>query len=362
MDGSSDNKDNENKGHIMARKVSLKSLNPLQKAVIALLGIILVGVCVIALIIVFSSTAIVIVPIVAMVIVVLIVITSYQIAAESKKLPKIALDLSAIIIFSFIIGLAVIFMYSSVVVGSVPINYFVETAKGPLNMSIVIDREHTVTIPLKNAPPFDNRSTAINADVYHNDDIVIHQVKLSSTGSLLSHPQNFTNFKNSTLNENVTLQSYEMQADAHHNFQVKNITVPYTIDVFYSDNTANNLQIWSVPFSWSLVMEDVNIFSYFWVVLIGVMASRLMSLALEKAEGAKGSESPNGQIIIQLEIRDYIWIAFSFIIAILIFSSFSTQIQLTTNIVANISLAFGFGFGFDKVLEVAKRFQNIASP
>jgi hypothetical protein len=30
--------------------------------------------------------------------------------------------------------------------------------------------------------------------------------------------------------------------------------------------------------------------------------------------------------------------------------------------VANISLAFGFGFGFDKVLEVAKRFQNVASP
>ena len=154
-----------------------------------------------------------------------------------------------------------------------------------------------------------------------------------------------------------------MQADAHHNFQVKNITVPYTIDVFYSDNTASIPQMWSVPFSWSLVMEDVNIFSYFWLVLIGVMAIRLMALVLEKAEGTKKeSESTNGQVIIQLEIRDYIWIAFSFIIAILIFSSFSTQVQLTTNIVANISLAFGFGFGFDKVLEVAKRFQNIASP
>ncbi|HZB73750.1 MAG TPA: hypothetical protein VE378_03310 [Nitrososphaeraceae archaeon] len=82
---------------------------------------------------------------------------------------------------------------------------------------------------------------------------------------------------------------------------------------------------------------------------------------IRKIDGAKESEFSNGQIIIQLEIRDYIWIAFSFIIAILIFSSFSTQIQLTTNIVANISLAFGFGFGFDKVLEVAKRFQNIAS-
>ena len=82
-----------------------------------------------------------------------------------------------------------------------------------------------------------------------------------------------------------------MQTDAHHNFQVKNITVPYTIDVFYSDNTANILQIWSVPLSWSLVMEDVNIFSYFWVVLIGVMASRLMSLALEKLMELKKANS-----------------------------------------------------------------------
>jgi hypothetical protein len=42
-----------------------------------------------------------------------------------------------------------------------------------------------------------------------------------------------------------------------------------------------------------------------------------------------------------------------------IFSSRMQQVELTTNIMINISLAFGFGFGPDKVLEVAKRFQNI---
>jgi hypothetical protein len=45
--------------------------------------------------------------------------------------------------------------------------------------------------------------------------------------------------------------------------------------------------------------------------------------------------------------------------AVLIFASFRSQVDLTTNIIINISLAFGFGFSFDKVLEVAERFQKI---
>jgi len=56
MDNPPVNKDNNNKnnGHvIMTRKDFLKSLKPLQKAVIALIAIVLIGVSVIALIIVF---------------------------------------------------------------------------------------------------------------------------------------------------------------------------------------------------------------------------------------------------------------------------------------------------------------------
>jgi hypothetical protein len=302
-------------------------------------------------------------PVIAIVIVVFSVITIYKIAIVADKLPDIALDISAVIIFSIIIGMAAIFVYSSVIVGSVPINYFGETFSGPNNMSIVIDKERTVSIPLQNAAPFPPRDTIINATVYHNMNTTIQAVKLSSADSILSHPPNFRPIDKSNLTTNVQIENYTIQPNAHHNFQIKNATGQYTIEVLYSNNTVTTPQKWAVPFSLSTKTEDMSIFSYFWIVLIGVMASRLISLVLDKVEEKRDRGTlPLGstQEPIELDITDYVWIIFSFIIAILIFSSFNTQVQLTTTIVANISLAFGFGFGFDKVLEVAKRFQNIS--
>jgi hypothetical protein len=155
-----------------------------------------------------------------------------------------------------------------------------------------------------------------------------------------------------------------MEANANHNLEISNTTALFTIDVILSNGTGTIPQKWSVPFSWPIKTMNMSIFSYFWIVLIGVLVSRLLSLVLDKLEEIqKAPDKVRKQEIeskpIVLNIHDYIWITFSFIIAILIFSSFSTQVDLTTNIIINISLAFGFGFGFDKVLEVAKRFQNI---
>ena len=48
-------------------------------------------------------------------------------------------------------------------------------------------------------------------------------------------------------------------------------------------------------------------------------------------------------------------IAFSAVIALIIFAQFQQQVHLTGHIITNISLAFGFGFGFDKVLEAGQR-------
>lgn len=94
-------------------------------------------------------------------------------------------------------------------------------------------------------------------------------------------------------------------------------------------------------------MLDLDLVSYFWIVLIGVITSR--ALTLFKAQQGQ-------RAFVQLQIKDYIWIVFSFIIGILIFSSFKNQIDLTSDIIINISLAFGFGFGFEKVLEVGEDF------
>ncbi|MDQ3836167.1 MAG: hypothetical protein M3270_04445 [Thermoproteota archaeon] len=112
----------------------------------------------------------------------------------------------------------------------------------------------------------------------------------------------------------------------------------------------------------------MSIFSYFWIVLVGVIVSRVLSLVLDKLERIQTAQTDQDKVKLKgepiiLNNNDYVWIAFSFIIAILIFTSFTPQVQvnLTTSIITNISLAFAFGFGFDKVLEVAKRFQTIAT-
>jgi hypothetical protein len=52
---------------------------------------------------------------------------------------------------------------------------------------------------------------------------------------------------------------------------------------------------------------------------------------------------------------ELLWIPFSAVITLLIFSSFREQVKLTQDVIANTALAFGFGFGFDKVFETWKK-------
>jgi hypothetical protein len=305
-------------------------------------------------------------PIYAIVIAALIIAMAIIIIVYKKiigRLPDPKLATSTIIIFTLLMGLSAILTYISVIVETVPVNHFVEKVDGK-NMSIIIDREPTILIPLKTVTPFPPRSTVIQVGISHNVNNTIDTVKLSTTDSILSYPAKFK-FVNSTLMDVSRRDNYTMEAYANHNLEIGNTTNEYTIDVIYSNLTTNTPQKWSVPFGWSIKTMNMSIFSYFWIVLIGVLVSRLLSLVLDKLEKIQQTQDPvlknkiqSQQIV--LDINDYIWITFSFIIAILIFSSFNEQIELTTNIVFNISLAFGFGFGFDKVLEVAKRFQNIA--
>jgi hypothetical protein len=278
------------------------------------------------------------------------------------KLPQPKLDPTVIIMFTVIIGAAVIFTYISVIVESVPINYRVDKFDIQ-NMSMLIDREPTILIPLKNAAPFPPRFTDIQASIYHNVNTTIKAVKLSTNDSILSYPSNFT-FVSSGLTENVQRDNYQMNANAIHPLTANNATGYYTIDILFFNKTDGVPQKWSVPFSWTTKTMDMSIFSYFWIVLVGVIVSRVLSLVLdkfEKIQKAQDKVKERDEAII-LNNNDYVWITFSFIIAILIFTSFTTQVQvhLTPSIIANISLAFAFGFGFDKVLEVAKRFQTIA--
>jgi hypothetical protein len=113
----------------------------------------------------------------------------------------------------------------------------------------------------------------------------------------------------------------------------------------------------SVPFQWTIRMTDLSLTAYFWIVMTGVVASRFMSLILSKIEGLGKKNTKDFENNIQrIRWQDGLGIMFSFIIALVLFSSFKQANTLTTTILFNISIAFAFGFGFDKTLEVAPRF------
>jgi hypothetical protein len=131
---------------------------------------------------------------------------------------------------------------------------------------------------------------------------------------------------------------------ARHDLEVGNSTNQYALDITYTTNKTrmdHSLDI----FEWSVSKLDFNLLSYFFIVLIGVIVSRLFK---NYSESHTGRETG-------LQTADYLWIAFSAVIALIIFANFQQQVHLTRHIISNISLAFGFGFGFDKVLEAGQR-------
>jgi hypothetical protein len=274
----------------------------------------------------------------------------------SKLIKSVFLPLS-------LVGLALaLTTYLSVVLEYVPVNDIKETfnIKG---IAGLINRDSNIQIPLRNSlyPLQSNITLFIYSPPRR---IYIQGIKLSTTtDTLLSYQGNFANCKNQTSD----VKCYNMLVYGQHNLAVSNSTIPFTINIFYKNNTGNNttgnnevnLQNISLPFNWSIRTLDMSQFSYFWIVMIGVIVSRLLTMALDKLKDEKNSISIYN---IHLGIGDIIWIGFSFIIALLIFQSFNAQVHLTFSILTNMTLAFAFGFGFDKTLEVAQRFGGLLKP
>jgi hypothetical protein len=150
-------------------------------------------------------------------------------------------------------------------------------------------------------------------------------------------------------NSNPSINIYDMNVTAKHNLEIKNTTDPYTIFVYFQNSTG--IHRFPVSFTWPIKTMDFNIFTYFMIVLIGVIVSKYVKKIIDSDSKTEEGSSTVGQF----EQKDYIWIGVSGVIALLIFSNFQQQINLTSHIIANISLAFGFGFGFDKILETGQR-------
>lgn len=161
------------------------------------------------------------------------------------------------------------------------------------------------------------------------------------------------------------------------------------------DSLDSNTKVYhnQITFPWTIKSLDMNLITYFWIVMTGVVTSRFLDFLLVrlkkedeisklldeqmskhiKSEDIINNEITNRRIqdlrdkmgyfrdnIVQdLHWKELLWIVFSFIVAILVFAGFKQNVTPINSILINISLAFAFGFTFDRTLEMASRFKSI---
>jgi hypothetical protein len=263
------------------------------------------------------------------------------------------------VIFILAIGLAIV-MNVTIIYEYIPSNH-IEEIWNLEDMSIKLEWNSPLIVPLKNV--IIPLSTNLIATVFTNDSIDIKSVSLSTPeNSLLSFNGPFKDFED----DSTEGKKYKTQLFVHHDGNIINYTAPYKLNIYYTitdnnsgSNSTSNNTIDKTPiisnktkeFYWKVQTNEIPVLGYLWIVIIGVVTSRLLSLVLK-------SENKNIQSVGKDE---GIWIIFSFIIAVLIFSSFSKEVTLTKSILMNVSLAFGFGFAFERILTLSREFTPLIS-
>jgi hypothetical protein len=264
---------------------------------------------------------------------------------------------------------ALLVMIYSVFTEYVPANDITSSA-GNSNFTIFIQRPSTILIPVSNI--FNWTTYPLKITVFYDTPPIkkIDHIRLStSTDSILSYSNldTSTNTTSTYSADNKTANSktyYTVFVKAKHSGQVSNTTNPYSVDLFYTDSNGRHAT-YSTSFGWPIKTLDFNILVYFFIVFIGVVVSRYTSNLIEQKkpdksenESSDGTKS-NSNKTIRFNKDDGIWILVSGVITLLIFSSFQEQVELTTFLLTNISLAFTFGFGFDKILETGSKITGV---
>jgi hypothetical protein len=180
----------------------------------------------------------------------------------------------------------------------------------------------------------------------------MQNIMLSSTGNSI-----FT-LKQAKFSPQIENGNVVVSVEVGHTLNVSTHREPYVIEVFYKkipsstppnemDNKFRAARVEHEPldFIWTVRTVDFGKPTYFWIIFAGVTVSRIFSFT--RTEG--------GITTVKLEKLDLLWIPVSAVITLLIFSSFREQVNLTTDIMTNLALAFGFGFGFDKIFETWSR-------
>jgi hypothetical protein len=220
-------------------------------------------------------------------------------------------------------------------------------------MNVIAIYEKNILIPVENFFTHKKSDIAVYFYFKHPDNQTHIFIKLiglasNSSNSLLSLPSSSLSY---VANKNG-LNGYIGTVEVGHPLQVKNSTERYNLYIFYRVNQPMGVPIHliTIPIIWNVQTLDFNKPTYFWIIFLGVILSRLFSFSKNEKD-----------FQISLRPLDLLWVPFSAIITLLIFASFKDQVILTTDLMTNLALAFGFGFGFDKVFETWQKAPKSAS-
>ena len=230
-------------------------------------------------------------------------------------------------------------MIVTIITEYVPVND-ITSSSGNGTLLVYLQRPLTILIPVRG---FVNElKYPLQATIFYNKSLLsIDRVRLStSSDSILTYYNSDSNLNTTS----PTKAIYTLDVRGKHTGLIGNTSNLYNLDIFYTYNSTGHGKF-SAPFNWPIKTLDFNIIVYFFIAFIGVMVSRYTS-KLSKSRNGDVERDPS-----HFKQVDGAWILISGVIALLIFSSFQEQVNLTSLLITNISLAFAFGFGFDKILQ-----------
>ena len=242
------------------------------------------------------------------------------------------------------------------------------------SMLVNIYYPNPLNIPIKYT--IDSLSKDLTVKINHPNSITITSLGLvPPQDSIISTSGNFTDITSKSgmnvssnitsksgmnVSSNITSKSgmnvFNMPIYARHFDEISNKTYNYRLIMGYTDSSSKTKDIKQViiPFKWTIIMKDLPWLNYLWVVMAGVVASRFITFIADTKK-----DEP-----IDIDRTESLWIAFTFIIAVIAFASFKENVTLGSILIFNVLASFAFGFGSQKVLELARVFPgtSISTP
>lgn len=219
-------------------------------------------------------------------------------------------------------------------------NITVTTFEGK-DASYILSRPQTILVPLNGYTTPVEIQITVEIIPKSDNSITIDKIFLSTNSKSVLSYDGIMEKKDagSVFSENISIS---------HNFETKQFEETHLITVLYFDENSN-FQTEEMSLSWEITMMDINKLSYLGIILLGVLMSKVFFILRTKSNVSE--ETPEHWFV---DKKDFLLIPFSAIITLLLYSSFTDQVSLGSDIIKNFSLAFGFGLGFDSVLRLSK--------